>query len=217
MRHVAVIDPGTRVPEVDCFNRMSRSSRIPLTYHPVAQFGVDSLHRSTEGIAGIVILGSGASVHDQSRWQQDLDDWLLPQIEAEVPVLGLCYGHQHLAHRLGGQVADVCDDGTKLKGVRLVALDPDPLWGDGQRGPLVVSHSQHVTQLPEGFEVRARSAAVPVEVMAHRSRPIWGFQAHPEATTAFTTNNDVPFPEHPSILAFGHALVDAFLERCGGS
>ena len=46
MRHIAIIDPGTRVPELDCFNQLTRRSPVPLTYHLPALFGVDSLHLS---------------------------------------------------------------------------------------------------------------------------------------------------------------------------
>lgn len=213
MRHIAVIDPGTRVPELDCFNRMSRAADLPLTYHLPALFGVDSLLRSPDALAGIVILGSGASVHDGAPWQEALDRWLLPRLAADVPTLGLCYGHQHLASRLGGEVGWLFEDRHSLKGLRTVTLDADPLWGDPCSGPLVVSHGQIVTRLPEGFVIRGETDGIGIEAFAHPRRPIWGFQAHPEATTAFTSNNDVPFDADPALLAFGHGLVDAFLER----
>ncbi len=211
-RHIAVVDPGTRVPELDCFNRMSRASPVPLTHHLPALHGCDSLHRVSDGLAGIVILGSGASVHDDFDWQRELDEWLLPRVDAGVPVLGLCYGHQHLAHRLGGDVGFLFEDHHKLKGLRRVELDADRLWGEACAGPLMVSHREVVTRLPEGFRVVARSEACPIDAMSHPTRPMWGFQPHPEATTAFAANNDVPFDADPEVLAFGHSLVDAFLQ-----
>ncbi len=57
----------------------------------------------------------------------------------------------------------------------------------------------------------ARSPDVPVDAFTHPTRPIWGFQPHPEATTAFTANNGVPFDAPEEMLAFGHGLVDAFI------
>ena len=53
MRPVAVIDPAVRVPELDCFNRMSRRSRLPLTHHLPALFGLDSLRRAEADLRGI--------------------------------------------------------------------------------------------------------------------------------------------------------------------
>ena len=214
MNHVAVLDPGTRIPELDCFNRMSRAATIPLTYHLPAIRDIDSLQRQTDGVVGIVILGSGASVHENADWQLALDDWLLPKIEEGVPVLGLCYGHQHLAHRLGGAVDFLFEDRHKLRGVRRITLATDRLWGATCSGEMVVSHREIVTQLPDGFVGVASAEDVPFDAMLHPERPIWGFQPHPEATTAFTTGNGIPFDADPAILGFGHSLVDRFIAFC---
>ncbi len=213
MRHVAVLDPGTRIPELDSFNRMARTSPIPLTYHLPALHGMDSVLRAEEGLVGVVVLGSGASVHDDLAWQDALSDWLKPRLLAGLPVLGLCYGHQLLAHLLGGEVGFVSPDQEKLRGVRAVSVPPDPLWGAGGEGLLVVSHRECVTRAPDSVIVRAATAACSVEAFAHRSLPIRGFQAHPEATTAFTTGNAILFDEDPAVLSFGHGLVDSFLRR----
>jgi len=211
VRHVAVIDPGTRVPELDCFNRMSLAASVPLTIHLPALFGVESLHRMSAGVVGIVVLGSGASPLDGTPWQAALDEWLLPRLADDVPTLGLCYGHQHLAHRLGGALGFLSEDRHKRKGTRRVSLDADPLWGEACEGPMVVSHREVVTRVPPGFRVVGHSPEVPIEAFSHPDRPIWGLQPHPEATTAFTDNNAVPFDADPEILAFGHQVVDAFL------
>ena len=207
--HLAVIDPGTRVPELDCFNRISRHSPLPATLHLPAQWGVDSLERVQDGVAGIIILGSGASVHDDEPWQHALDAWLKPRL-GKVPMLGLCYGHQLLAHLLGGEVDFLFEDREKLKGVREVPVFADPMWGEARTGPMVVSHREVVTSVPPGCVLRGASGQVPVEAFAHETHPIWGFQPHPEATTQFTTNNSVPFDADPGILAFGHSYVDRF-------
>ncbi len=209
MKTIAVIDPGTRVPELDCFNRISLASPIPCTYHLPAQEGIDSLVRVQDHIAGIIVLGSGASVYDGEPWQQVFDPWLRERLET-VPMLGLCYGHQLLAHLLGGRVGFLFDDETKLRGVRQVPLFADRLWGDAVTGPMVVSHREVVTELPPDCILRGKSEVCPVEAFAHRELPLWGFQPHPEATTAFTDNNGIPFEEDPSVLSFGHDIVDRF-------
>lgn len=206
--HLAVLDPGTRVPELDCFNRIALHSPLPTTYHLPAQHGVDSLRRRPD-IAGVIILGSGASATASEPWQEELNGWLLEHLES-VPMLGLCYGHQLLAHLLGGRIGFVRDDETKLKGIRQVPLEADALWGEARTVPMVVSHREHVLETPPGCIGLGASEEVPIEAFRHASRPIWGIQAHPEATTAFTTNNTVPFDADPSLLAGGHALVDAF-------
>jgi GMP synthase (glutamine-hydrolysing) len=214
-RHVAVIDPGMRVPEIDCFNRMSLAAPVPLTYHLVAQYGTDSLARGADDLAGIVVLGSGASVHDADPWLADLSAWLEPHMAAGVPVLGLCFGHQLLANLLGAAVTFLYDDRRKLRGLRQVSLDANPLWGEAVEGPLLVTHAEVVAEVPPGCEGVGRSDQVAIEAFAHRTLPLWGFQAHPEATLAFARNNAVPFDADPGVLGFGHRLVDAFLRSVG--
>jgi GMP synthase-like glutamine amidotransferase len=210
--HLAVIDPGTRVPELDCFNRMSRRSRLPLTYHLPALFGLDSLRRVEDGVVGVVVLGSGASVNDPLDWQEALVDWLGPRVLAGVPTLGLCYGHQLLARLGGGAVGFLHTDHHKEKGAREVALRGSRLWAD-RAVPLVVTHREAVTVTPPGWRVVASSAACAVEVMEHERLPVWSVQAHPEATPAFLRNNDVPWPLPEEELRHGHALVDTFLDE----
>ena len=210
-RHVAVLDPGTRVPELDCFNRLSRAAAVPLTYHLPALFGLDSL--SDDGLAGVVILGSGASVHDDVAWQHALVDWLRPRLHAGLPALGLCYGHQLLAHVLGGTVDFLREDREKLKGLRQVTVAADRLWGDGGTGRMVVSHREAVTALPPGCTLRASTEVCAIEAFTHDTLPIGGLQPHPEATVAFTRNNTVPFDADPAELAFGHGLVDRFIRQ----
>jgi len=214
--HVAVIDPAIRVPELDCYNRMARSSRMPLTYHLPALFGLDSLHRATGDVRAVVVLGSGASVNETHAWQDGLRDWLAPLVERNVPMLGLCYGHQLLAQMTGGEVSWLHPDRTKEKGIRTVRLAADPLWGEAREVPLLVSHRETVVRVPPDAEVVGRSETCAVEALAWTKRPLWSFQSHPEATVAFAANNAVPLSEaDATVLAEGQALVDRFLESAG--
>lgn len=208
--NLAVIDPGTRVPELDCFNRISRASALPTTYHLPALFGTGSLARAEAELAGIVILGSGASVNDPLDWLDALSGWLRAAVDRGVPALGLCFGHQLLARILGGRVGPVA--GGKRKGLREIALDANPLWGGARAVTLVVTHGEEVQVLPAGCAGVGRSDVVAIEAFAHKTRPVWGFQAHPEATEAFVHNNGVPLPAGGGDpFAEGHGLVDAFL------
>jgi GMP synthase-like glutamine amidotransferase len=209
--HLAVIDPATRTPELACFNRMSRRSRIPLTYHLPALYGLESLRAANDSLVGIVIFGSAASVNDATPWIAALEDWLRPRVNRGTPTLGICFGHQLLAKVLGGRVADLFP--AKRQGLRDIHLTANALWGDPCSGPVLVSHRQGVVELPEVLQIVGSSDEVHVEAFAHRTLPIWGFQSHPEATVDFAVNNSVPFDHPHSVLTFGHGLVDAFLDR----
>jgi GMP synthase (glutamine-hydrolysing) len=210
--HIAVIDPALRVAELDCFNAMARRSTLPLSYHLPALQNCRSLEVAEPGISGIVILGSGASVHDGHPWQAELIDWLRPQLN-KTPVLGLCYGHQLLAHIYGGSV-ELLWDGDKARGLRRVFLEPHPLWGNSLDGEFVVSHREGVTRCPAEFEVVGASPEVAIDAIAHQHKPIWGFQPHIEATAAFMTNNGIDGPRTPEVFGPGNRLVGRFLDYC---
>jgi GMP synthase (glutamine-hydrolysing) len=215
--HIAVIDPAMRIPELDCFNRMARSSPVPLTYHLPALYGLDSLVRSADGVEGVVILGSGASVNDDLPWQQDLRAWLEPLFARDVPTLGLCYGHQLLAHLTGGEVgflhpADEAGAHRKELGLRTIRLAADPLWGEAHEVRMLVSHREAVVQTPADAVVVGTSDTCQVEALVWPGRRMWSFQSHPEATPAFARNNGVPLaPEEEPALAGAQAIVDRFL------
>ncbi|MCA9540092.1 MAG: gamma-glutamyl-gamma-aminobutyrate hydrolase family protein [Myxococcales bacterium] len=208
--HVAVIDPGTRHPELSTFNAMARRSPLPLTYHLPALWGMRSLLRDEEGLLGVIVLGSGSSVNAPEDWQLELAGWLRPRLSRGLPTLGLCFGLQFVVHLFGGVVATLWG-GHAMGGQREVRLDADRLWGAARTGPLVVQHREGVTRLPDGFRVVGRSDTVAVEAVAHEAHPIWGFQSHPEADEGFLEANHLKIDDPGPALAFGHALVDDFL------
>jgi GMP synthase (glutamine-hydrolysing) len=195
---------------------MERVSPIPLTYHLPAIEGLDSLYAVESDVAGVVMFGSGASVHDRLAWQDALSAWLKPRADRGLPVLGLCYGHQLLAHLFGGEIDFLFEDHRKLRGYRDVTLVENRLWGAERSGPLVVSHREAVVGCPEGFDVVGCTQITQIEAIAHRELPLWGLQAHPEATAEFLTNNEMPIAPDAEAFAFGHAIVDAFLAFVSG-
>ncbi len=216
-RHLAVIDPAVNTAETDCFNRIVLESRIPVTYHLPKLSGMESLLQLKSPPAGILILGSGSSVHDAFPWQAEMNQWLLPHLRGGVPTLGLCYGHQLIASLFGGKVDFVFADKHKHLGLRTVTLSPNPLWKlQTLQGPLVVSHREAVVLCPPDFEIVGKSPEVAIDAIAHRSLPIWGFQSHPESTLSFLKSQGIPVESKESSLAFGHSIVRFFLEYVAG-
>ncbi len=135
-----------------------------------------------ETLAGVVITGSHDMVTDRLPWSERTAAWLPGLVERGIPTLGICYGHQLLAHALGGRVA-VNPRGRSIGSID-VTLDPaaaeDPLLA-GLASPLVayVSHTQSVLELPPGAR---RLAATPRD--PHHAFVVggcvWGVQFHPE-------------------------------------
>ncbi len=125
--------------------------------------------------AGVVLSGGPSSVLDEGS--PDLDPAL---VELGMPVLGICYGLQLLAHRLGGLVerSDNREYGRAL--FKLEREDP-LLAGLGSAERVVwMSHGDRVLRLPPGFEVLGTSESSPFAAVRHREKPIWGLQFHPE-------------------------------------
>lgn len=208
---IAVIDPAGRVAETDSYNLIARMSRMPTSYHLPGMFGLDSLsiYKDTDP-AGVIVFGSSASVMEEHAWQRPLEAWLKPLADRGVPCLGLCYGHQMLAHMYGGRVEFRDPERNKLTGFRNVKVSAvEGLW-DACEGPLVVSHREHVTTLPAELRVIATSTDCPVDGFRHVTLPIFGLQPHPEATPDFMRHQDIAF-EETSPFSFGHRLVEGFL------
>jgi GMP synthase (glutamine-hydrolysing) len=99
--------------------------------------------------------------------------------EANLPFLGICFGHQLIGAAHGSQVADLGHNVREFKEVKL--LGKDPLF-DGLPGSIRVSesHRQALTRVPEGFRHLAESATSQVEAICHQKHPIYGVQFHPE-------------------------------------
>jgi len=207
-----VIDPAAHTAELDCFNQMAVSSPVPLTYHLPALHGLTSLHRDEPGALGIIVLGSSSSVNERLAWQQQLGEWLLARMQQKLPTLGLCFGHQLVAHLFGGQIDFLYPDKAKLVGFQLTSLKPNPLW-DNQAldGPLYVSHREVVTSCPADMTVIATRPDMPFDGFAHDELPIWTVQAHPEATPGFARGESAGLDGDPQQFEFGHALVQRFL------
>jgi GMP synthase (glutamine-hydrolysing) len=137
---------------------------------------------AVDTVAGVVVTGSSAMVTDRDPWSERTGEWLARATEQGTPVLGICYGHQLLAHALGGRV-DYNPLGRQI-GTLDVALhdaaEHDALFGGFPRTLHVpVSHRQSVTVLPPGATLLASSARDPHHAFAFGEHT-WGVQFHPE-------------------------------------
>lgn len=138
-----------------------------------------------EGFAGVIVTGSAAMVTDRAEWSERSADWLRDAAHEGLPLLGICYGHQLLAHALGGEVA--YNPAGRESGTVHIDLHPpaaeDPLFADMPlRFPAHASHVQTVLRAPEGATVLARSPQDDCHAFRWRDRA-WGVQFHPEFAT----------------------------------
>ncbi|MEQ4573662.1 MAG: glutamine amidotransferase, partial [Gammaproteobacteria bacterium] len=106
--------------------------------------------------AGVIVSGSAAFVTDRADWSERSADWLREAAHAGMPLFGICYGHQLLAHALGGQV-DYNPAGRESGTIELELHPPaaeDPLFaGLPLRFPAHATHLQTVLRGTDGTMV----------------------------------------------------------------
>lgn len=137
---------------------------------------------SLAGIAGMIVTGSPAMVTDRAPWSERCAEYMGEAVALAVPVLGICYGHQLLAHACGGGVG-YHPKGREIGTVSIesaAAAQQDLLFGAMPAQFLGhTTHSQSVLNLPRAAELLASSAHD-----AHQAFRIgknaWGVQFHPE-------------------------------------
>ncbi|MFC6884328.1 MULTISPECIES: glutamine-hydrolyzing GMP synthase [Actinomadura] len=122
----------------------------------------------------IILSGGPASVYEKGA--PIAPDGLF---DLEVPMLGICYGHQVMAQALGGTVEN--SDVAEYGGASVAVADPGMLF-EGLPGEQAVwmSHRDFVSRAPAGFTVTASTEVTPVAGMENRERGFFGVQFHPE-------------------------------------
>lgn len=156
-------------------------SRSEADFRVVRAFAGERLPADHD-FAGVVVTGSWSMVTDREPWSEASAEYLREAAQRQRPILGVCYGHQLLAHAFGGSVG--FNPSGRHAGSAQVELTAeaagDPLFA-GFASPLLVqvSHSQRVLALPPGALLLGRCACDPFH--AYRlGESCWGVQFHPE-------------------------------------
>lgn len=135
-----------------------------------------------DSIAGAIITGSHSMVSDREPWSEALAAWIVKATAINRPILGICYGHQLLAHALGG-VVDYHPHGLEIGTVGIELSDDaenDLLFRELPKYFLAhTTHRQTVIKLPENAVLLANNAFEPHHAyrIGHNA---WGVQFHPE-------------------------------------
>lgn len=167
-----VLDPSLIEPEIQSYNHISSRSPVPTTYHLPALFDPKSMDKVIGETCGIILMGSAASVYEKHDWLKNIHSIMDQAFARSIPTLGICFGHQFIAHMFGGTIDYLWND-KKKRGARSVKLNSHSILGESAEGNLIYSHREGVTTCPSNFDISISSEMVKIDGITHKSKPIW--------------------------------------------
>jgi GMP synthase (glutamine-hydrolysing) len=170
---ILVLDFGSQYTQL-----IARRVREMNVYSEILPWDISSERIQALNPKGVILSGGPESVMNSNTPR-------VPEIifELGIPILGICYGMQTLAEQFGGQVAS-----SKIKefGHAQIAIENISSLFDGfdigSNIDVWMSHGDHVSSLPDAFNLIASTESAPIAAMEHAEKPIYALQFHPEVT-----------------------------------
>jgi len=166
---VAVLDFGSQFAQL-----IARRVRELNVYSELLPHDTPLADLERRGVAAVILCGGPNSVYDEGAPKADPSIW-----SGRLPVLGICYGAQLMAHELGGDVASAS---KREYGPATVTITTENglFHGIAREQPVWMSHGDSITRLPEGFRSTAESGSTPFAGLEAPDRNLYGIQFHPE-------------------------------------
>ncbi|MEG0499641.1 MAG: glutamine-hydrolyzing GMP synthase, partial [Rikenellaceae bacterium] len=165
---ILILDFGSQYTQL--IARRVREQNIYCEVHPFNKIpAIDS------SIRGVILSGSPSSVRDANAPKFDLS-----QIKGKLPLLGVCYGAQYLAHHFGGEVKP---SNTREYGRAMLSKvkHDDPLLKYiSDSSQVWMSHGDTICSIPNSYKIIASTESVPVAAYHIDGEQTWGIQFHPE-------------------------------------
>ncbi|MGD9679795.1 MAG: glutamine-hydrolyzing GMP synthase [Candidatus Obscuribacterales bacterium] len=166
---IAILDFGSQYSQL-----IARRVREARTYSELLPFSISAEELKRLNPKGIILSGGPGSCYEEHAPRLDKGIWTLG-----IPILGVCYGMQLMAHDLGGVVEPSPE--SEYGRALLTVTEHGRLFEDVDAAiNSWMSHGDSVTTLPPGFEVVARTLNTPVAAIADEERRFYGVQFHPE-------------------------------------
>ena len=165
--------------EVDWF---TKACRLEIDQVRVVRVFLGEQLPSPDGICGVIITGSVDMVSDNYKWIETTKSWLYSALSFDVPILGVCFGHQLLATTFGGEVGrNINGAEFGLVSVKNTHHDPcDQLFGGlPDRLEVYTFHYESILRLPKSAVILAHNEHDPYHAVRFAEN-IWGVQFHPE-------------------------------------
>jgi len=166
---VLVLDFGSQYAQL-----IARRVRELNVYSELVPFDTPMAEIERRRPKALILSGGPASVYDEGAPHPDPAVW-----SGGIPVLGICYGLQLMAHELGGQVVPATLREYGAASIEVTAGD-GLFAGLEPRQPVWMSHGDSILRAPPGFHETARSGSTPFAGLADPQRGLYGIQFHPE-------------------------------------
>lgn len=181
---IAIIDFGGQYTHLIA-RRIRKLGIFSEIYNP-EDFKVNENH------LGIIFSGGPQSVTAESAYKIDLDPRKL-----NIPILGICYGHQLIAHLTGGTI--ISGDNPEYGYTEIDCNIENTIFAGTQAHQKVwMSHGDQVSKMPDDFVITAKTDTVPIAAYESKNGMIMGVQFHPEVVHT----------------EYGNNILDNFLKRC---
>lgn len=171
MKHeiVLVIDFGGQYNQL-----IARRIRENNVYCEILPYTADIERIKAKNPKGIIFTGgpNSAYLEESPKISKEI-------FEIGVPILGICYGDQLMAHLLGGKVAKG-DNQTREYGKTAIEYKESPIFNGINTNQVWMSHTDYIAEAPEGFEVIATTGNCPIAAMQNVEKKLYGVQFHPE-------------------------------------
>ncbi len=164
---------GRRLRELNVYCEIIPYNRFDGMFHGGKE-GTGAAESAENGIKGLIMSGSPCSVRDENAPEINLDG-----IRGRIPILGICYGAQYMAHKFGGEVN--ASQSREYGRAILHVEGTSPLTeGLSQSSQVWMSHGDTITALPKGGRVIASTADVVNAAFSIEGEPTYAVQFHPE-------------------------------------
>ncbi|MEX0770306.1 MAG: glutamine-hydrolyzing GMP synthase [Balneolaceae bacterium] len=167
---VLILDFGSQYTQL--IARRLRELHVYCEIHPFDAELSDFNHNPPKGV---IFSGGPKSVYDKDAPALNMEVF-----KWAVPVLGICYGLQALAHAVKPGSVERAHKREFGRALLRIDDDSDLLQGVDEGSVVWMSHGDHIIELPEDYQVIAHTDNAPIAAVRHKSKPVFGVQFHPE-------------------------------------
>jgi GMP synthase (glutamine-hydrolysing) len=166
---VVILDFGSQFAQL-----IARRVRELNVYSELLPHDTSMAELERRGAKAVILSGGPSSVYDADAPRADPALW-----SGRIPVLGICYGLQLMAHELGGEVLP--SSRREYGPATVTVTDADGLFAGIEREqPVWMSHGDSIVRPPPGFRPTAQTDSTPFAGLADPGRNLYGIQFHPE-------------------------------------